>query len=117
MTSAGGEATYALVGDLSQLGKDADRRHSRTVHSDERARVVLFSFEAGQELPEHAAPNPAFLQVVTGFLTLWLDGTAHAASAGAWAFMPPGLPHAVQATEPSVMLLTLLRDGGGSDRP
>ena len=38
-----------------------------------------------------------------------LDGEARAAHAGTWIAMPPGMRHAVRASTPLTMALTLLR--------
>lgn len=81
---------------------------SRTLHRDDLAKVVLFAFDAGQELSEHRAARPALIQVVKGRLTLTLNGNVHEAGEGSFVSMPAGLPHALRAETPSVMLLTLL---------
>jgi hypothetical protein len=47
---------------------------SRTVLQAEGARVVLFSFDAGQVLTEHTAAVPALLQVLDGHLRITADG-------------------------------------------
>ena len=82
---------------------------SRTLHSDEHARVVLFGFDAGQELSEHTASMPAILHVLRGEASLTLGGETHAVSGGAWAYMPAHLPHGIAARTPLVMLLTLVK--------
>jgi len=46
---------------------------SRTVLQAEGARVVLFSFDAGQVLTEHTAAVPALLQVLDGHLRISAD--------------------------------------------
>lgn len=85
---------------------------SRTLFSDDRVRVVGFAFDAGQMLTEHTASVPAIIQVVRGRLQLTLGGQApEEVGPGSWVHMPAHLPHSVEALEPSVMLLTLLRDG------
>ena len=47
---------------------------SRTVLRAEGVRVVLFSFDAGQELTEHTAAVPVLLQVLDGRLRVRADG-------------------------------------------
>jgi hypothetical protein len=47
---------------------------SRTVLQAEGARVVLFSFDAGQVLTEHTAAVPVLLQVLDGHLRITADG-------------------------------------------
>ena len=65
---------------------------SRTVLQAEGARVVLFSFDAGQVLTEHTAAVPVLLQVLDGHLRITADGRyRRSASGGAGA---PGGPAA-----------------------
>lgn len=84
---------------------------SKTVHRDDDIKVVLFAFDTGEELSEHTAASPAIIQVLRGHLQVALDGDTVEAGPGSWVHMTPGLPHAVRAAEPTVMLLTLLRGG------
>ena len=81
---------------------------SRTVHSDAAVSVVLFGFDAGQELSEHTAARPALLQILRGEARLTLGSDAVDVSAGSWVHMSAGLPHSVHATTPLVMQLVLL---------
>ena len=39
---------------------------SRSVFSDDRIQVILFSFTSGQELSEHTATRPAILHFLAG---------------------------------------------------
>jgi quercetin dioxygenase-like cupin family protein len=80
---------------------------SRTVHSSERARVVVFGFDAGQELSEHTASMPAIVEILDGEADV-LGDTHHRMGPGSWAHMPAGLRHAVRATTQLRMLLVLL---------
>ena len=84
---------------------------SQTLYRDDRVRVVLFAFDAGQELSSHTASVPAIVEVVRGHLRLTLDDETVDARPGSWTHMPADLPHAVVAEEPSVMLLTMLSGG------
>jgi len=97
------------------LGGDADIPaagiHSRTVHSDDHVRLVLFGFAAGEELSEHTASRPATIHVLSGGFDLTLGGEPVDAPAGTVAHMAPGLRHALRAREPSRMLLTLIQEG------
>ena len=83
---------------------------SRTLLDAERTRVVLFGFAAGQELTEHATPARALVQMLSGRAEWALGGEKRPLAAGDLLHMPPGLPHAVRATEPFSMLLTLVRE-------
>ena len=75
-----------------------------------RTRVVLFTFDAGQELTEHATPARALVQILSGRAEWTLAGAKREIGAGELLHMPPGLPHAVRALEPMTMLLTLVRE-------
>ena len=81
---------------------------SRTLHADETAKVILFGFAAGEELSEHTASRPATIHVLAGELELAIDGEVVAGAPGTWLHMAAGVPHALRARVPSVMLLTLL---------
>jgi len=81
---------------------------SKTLYRDEQLRMIVFAFDRGQELTDHAVPRAAIVQVLSGAMRLTLGEEVVDAGPGAWAHMPPGLPHAVHAREPSVMLLTML---------
>ena len=83
---------------------------SRTVLTTEAARVVLFGFGAGQSLSEHASPQRALVQILSGRASWTIGGETRLAVAGDLIHLPPGCPHAVSAIEPFSMLLTLLRE-------
>lgn len=103
---------YTIVADLArEVDIPSDGTLSRTVHRDQHAKVVLFAFDAGQELSEHKAGRAALVQVLKGRLTLTLAGDVHEAGEGAFVSMAPGLPHALRAETPTVMLLTLYGPG------
>lgn len=82
---------------------------SRVLHQDDRLRLVLFAFDAGQELTEHRSGSAAVVQVVSGRLKFSASGEKSDLKPGAWLYMAPGEEHALEAVEPTLMLLTLLR--------
>lgn len=81
---------------------------SRTLFRTGAARQVLFGFAAGEELTDHTSPHHALVQIVSGCCQFALAGEWREMKAGALLYMPPGLPHAVKATEKFSMLLTLI---------
>ncbi len=83
---------------------------SKVVYKDDSVRVVTFAFDRDQELTEHTAAMPAIVQVLSGRLRLTMGTDTVEVRPGDWAHMTAGLPHSVAALEPSVMLLTLLRE-------
>lgn len=94
------------VGSLVEVA--ADSTVSRTVLKAEGARLVLFSFDAGQELTEHTAAMPVLLQVLDGRLTVSAAGRSVELVPGGVVHLTARLPHAVLAREPSRLLLTML---------
>lgn len=86
----------------------SDRIVSRKLATGPGAKAVLFGFAAGQELTEHTSAKPAIVHVLEGTARLTLGEEAFEVGAGAWAMMPPHLPHSIAAQTPVRMLLVLL---------
>jgi quercetin dioxygenase-like cupin family protein len=82
---------------------------SRTIHQDERLKVVLFGFAPGQELSEHTAAVPAVIHILEGEAQLTLDELSKSAHSGSWTWIPANLPHSVFAQTKVIMLLLLLK--------
>jgi quercetin dioxygenase-like cupin family protein len=72
--------------------------------------VTLFAFDRGQGLSEHTTPFDALVMVLDGELALTIDGTPVTATPGTIVRMPANVPHAVDATVASRMLLMMLRE-------
>jgi quercetin dioxygenase-like cupin family protein len=81
---------------------------SRTVLRATGARVVLFAFDAGQELTEHTAAVPILLQVLDGRLRVGADGEHVELLPGGLVHIGERVPHTVLALEPSRMVLVML---------
>jgi quercetin dioxygenase-like cupin family protein len=82
---------------------------SRTLLRTPTARVVLFGFSEGQELTEHTSTQRALIQILSGECDFTLSGQTHNLGPGSLLYMPPNAPHAVKATKPFSMLLTLFK--------
>jgi quercetin dioxygenase-like cupin family protein len=82
---------------------------SRTLSRTPLGRLVLFGFDAGQELTEHTSPHHAYVQILSGAAEWKLGSETQTLRAGDLLYMPPGLPHAVKALERFSMVLTLTR--------
>ncbi len=80
---------------------------SKVIHRDEHVNVTVFGFDAGEGLTEHQASRPAIVQVLSGRLRFSVDGEVLDAGPGFWLNMSPGARHSLEATEATVMLLTL----------
>jgi quercetin dioxygenase-like cupin family protein len=82
---------------------------SRTVLENERVKLILFGFAPGQELSEHTASMPAILHFLRGEAALTLGADEQTAQPGTIVYMPPRLPHSVQAQSEVVMILLMLK--------
>jgi quercetin dioxygenase-like cupin family protein len=82
---------------------------SRVLAKTAGGNVTLFAFDAGQGLSEHAAPFDALVFVVEGALALTVGGRAVVATPGTVVRMPANVPHALEATARTKMLLVMLR--------
>ena len=100
---------YTFIPSLNELLTEVpqDSILSRTFYSDDRIKVILFSFAAGQELSEHTASVPAIIHILQGEADLTLGGDRVEGRAGAWVHMPPNLKHSIVAKTPLIMLLTM----------
>lgn len=104
------EPTYTLIPNLVEAqAVPPEGILSRAIYKDETLKAVLFALDAGQELSEHTAAQPAVVQIVKGRARLTLDGAAHEVGPGAWVRLPARLRHGLRAETPLIMLLLLLR--------
>lgn len=102
-------AQLAYLADIASLVNVApEATVSRTVLTGDGARLILFSFDKGQELGEHTAAMPVLLQVLDGHLQVSAAGRTESLVPGGVVHLPARLPHAVLALEPSRLLLTML---------
>jgi quercetin dioxygenase-like cupin family protein len=68
-------------------------------------RLVLFAFEAGGRIPQHAAPGWTTIHVLRGALKVHTPEAVHVLSEGKLLSLAPDMLHDVEATEQSDMLL------------
>jgi len=83
---------------------------SRVLARTAAGNITLFAFDAGEELAEHTAPFDALVLTLSGNFVLTIGGREVQTTPQSVVLMPANVPHAVQATEPSRMLLLMLRD-------
>jgi quercetin dioxygenase-like cupin family protein len=82
---------------------------SRVLGKTPGGSLTTFAFDGGQGLSEHTSPYEAFALVLEGAMTLTIGGTPVQAAPGTIVRLPSNVPHAVEASEPSRMLLVMLR--------
>jgi quercetin dioxygenase-like cupin family protein len=83
---------------------------SKRIIQKEKGNITLFAFDAGQKLSEHTAPFDALVQVMAGSAEIVIGGKPNQLSAGQSIIMPANVPHAVNANERFIMLLTMIRE-------
>jgi quercetin dioxygenase-like cupin family protein len=85
---------------------------SRVLAKAAGGNVTLFAFDTGEGLSEHTAPFDALVFVLEGSLALTVGGRAVVATPGTVVRMPANVPHALDATARTKMLLVMLRSPG-----
>ncbi|MCL1593448.1 MAG: cupin domain-containing protein [Actinomycetia bacterium] len=105
----GETSTEVQIDITASLEIPVDGTLSKVIYSDDQIRVVGFAFDAGQELTEHTAGVPVVIQVVSGRFRFTSDGESYEIGPSSWTHLDASVPHSVYATEPSRLLLTLLK--------
>jgi uncharacterized protein (DUF2249 family) len=72
-------------------------------------RVVLVSLRAGQSLPEHAANGLVTVYAVGGHVLFYEGAECCDMVPGTLIRLAPGLPHKIEATEDSRLLVTMIK--------
>jgi quercetin dioxygenase-like cupin family protein len=104
-------APFVYLQDVRAIDPQPDRSIlSKTIQNDERSKVIVFSFAAGQELSAHTAPFPATIYIAKGEATLKLGEEEREATEGTFAYMTANLVHGIQARTDVVMILTMLKN-------
>lgn len=85
----------------------AGHKESRMLVNNPAMRVVQFTFDAGEGLPEHDAPGAVVVVLQSGRLEFTVEDTVHHMSGGDVLYLAPGVPHAVTATDAARMTLVI----------
>lgn len=100
----------ALAEQLRQEEHPAARGHRQmTIFKKEKVTVVLFVFDPGAELKEHATSGTVTIQCVEGQLVVGTSANEFELKGGQMVALSPNIAHGVRAEEASVMLLTVAR--------
>jgi quercetin dioxygenase-like cupin family protein len=83
---------------------------SKKIIQKEKGNITLFAFDVSQKLSEHTAPFDALVQVMAGSAEIVIGGKPNQLVAGQSIIMPANVPHAVNANERFIMLLTMIRE-------
>ncbi|QEF96647.1 hypothetical protein Mal15_06750 [Stieleria maiorica] len=90
---------------------------SKTLHQDGSLKVVLFGFDAGQELSEHTAAVPAIMHFIDGEADVTVGDDASKAGPNSFYQMDANVPHSITAIKPTKMLLLLLKGANREKSP
>ena len=111
---AGESHVFDLNRELAGLRAEvhSSQNGHRQITLSHRAPVaqVLFSFDAGGELADHAASGLVRIHVLEGQLTVQEAGKTHELSANMLMVLAPHMRHSVYAVTESAMLLTVHLD-------
>ena len=81
---------------------------SRTLAQNKAVSLTLFAFDTGEEISSHESKGDAMVQIFDGTAKITIGGAEHTLTAGQTVVMPAGVPHALLASEPFKMLLTVV---------
>jgi len=102
------DKTQSPINDLlKDIQINSEAIVSRTISKSATFNLTLFAFDKGQALSAHSSPMNAWVQVLSGAMTIRIDQENYSLSPGQLIQMPAGIPHALEAREPSKMLLTM----------
>jgi len=105
--------TNSVIHLASEIEIQAGSTVSKTLHQDDSLKVVLFGFDAGQELSEHTAAVPAIMHFIEGEADVTVGENASKASANSFYHLAANVPHSINAIRPTKMLLLLLKGAKG----
>lgn len=102
------KAGEMIVFDLRTLAHFRDEGLDVQVLSDTgAARLVLFTFKAGQQLKEHRTSSQIIVQVLRGRAVFMAGGKSVPLQAGTVLQLEANVPHSVSARTKAVMLVTM----------
>ena len=106
LTSSAESQVY--TGLIEQLPILREATTSRVVLNNDLMRFVLFSFDAGQLLTEHASPRAVVVQLLSGQMEFSVAGEVSMLAPGDIVYLAPGERHALTAVEACHLALTMV---------
>ncbi|MBR3608138.1 MAG: cupin domain-containing protein [Lachnospiraceae bacterium] len=92
-----------------QIGYEEGKIVTKSLVQREGMTMMLFAFDAGQEIATHASGGDAMVVVLDGSAEITVDGVKHTAQKGQSIIMPARIPHAVKAISQYKMLLIVVK--------
>ena len=109
MARTPGDESLVVSGLAEALPITPSATTSRTLVDNDRVRVVVFAFDAGEQLTEHTAAMPVIVQLLTGSMRFDVAGRSHDLVAGDCVYLAASEPHSLEASEPSLLSLVMVR--------
>lgn len=81
---------------------------SKTLAQTKNHSLTLFAFAQGEEISSHDSKGDAMILALDGEGKITIDGVDYALKTGETIVMPANIPHAVYATTPFKMMLTVI---------
>jgi quercetin dioxygenase-like cupin family protein len=100
-------ASTGILNDVTAV--QANALVSTTLLKKSTGSVTIFAFDTNQSISEHQTPFSALVIVLEGELQITISGKLHTVKAGNYLIMPANDPHALTATEPSKMMLVMIK--------
>lgn len=113
MARTPGDRSLVVSGLAEQLPVTEAATTSRSLVDNEHVRVVAFTFDTGEQLTEHTASMPVVVQLVSGSMRFEVAGESHQLAPGDCVYLAAREPHSLEALEPSLMSLVMVRGGAG----
>lgn len=102
------EISSTITDVLAELPVGKEATTSRVVVDNNLLRVVYFSFDAGQELTDHATPRAVVVTLLTGAMDFTVGEVTARLAPGDVVYLAPGQTHALVATAPSHLSLVMV---------
>ena len=102
-----------LLAEAPEPNAQRPRPAVKRVLSADGGNLILFTFNAGQSLPDHKAAHPITVQTLRGEVLFTCEGKEVLLRPGQIIHLPAYVPHRVDAVKsdgdsPAIMLLTML---------
>jgi quercetin dioxygenase-like cupin family protein len=95
-----------LIDVLTEAPVEPGKLGHHTVLDVGGARVIVLTFDTGQQMREHRTHHPLILQALDGHVRVTTGGESHDLRPGGLLYLPNAQPHSVEALEPSRVSLT-----------
>jgi quercetin dioxygenase-like cupin family protein len=100
--------SLALTGLLGSLPVTPESTTSRVVVNNQVVRVVVFAFDEGELLTEHASPRAVVVHLLDGSIRFTVGDVEHRLAPGDVIYLAPGERHALVADQASHLSLVMV---------